>query len=85
MSDLKSQEIHAHEVLHLIVDADTAWRVDGLRREVESRFGIGCRFRSCSAHEMDFDQLLKFLLQRCKIAIVDGTVTADPSRICDHD
>ena len=57
----------------------------GLRREVETRFGGDCRFESCSASGMDFDELLQFLQQRRKIALLDGTVTVDPSKICDHD
>ena len=77
--------VHAHEVLRLLAGADTEWTVDGLRREVETRFGGDRRFESCSASGMDFDQLLQFLLQRRKIAVVDGSVTVDPSKICDHD
>ena len=79
MSDLAGTNVHAHEVLRLIVGADTTWTVDGLRREVEGRFGVGCRFETCSASDMDFDQLLRFLLQRHKIALLGETVTADPS------
>lgn len=85
VNDRQATDVHAHEVLHLIVDADTPWTVDGLRREVENRFGGDCRFCSCSAHDMDFDRLLEFLLQRRKIAVVDGSITADPAKICQHD
>jgi probable metal-binding protein len=85
MSDVTGTNVHAHEVLRLIAGADSTWTVDGLRREVEGRFGVGCRFETCSASDMDFDQLLQFLLQRRKIALLDGVVTADPSKICDHD
>lgn len=85
MSELKGQDVHVHDVLRLIVGAEATWTVDELRREVEGRFGVGCRFESCSASGMEFDQLLQFLMQRRKIALVDGRVTADPSKICDHD
>ena len=85
MGDLTGTNVHAHEVLRLIVGADTTWTVDGLRREVEARFGAGCRFEACSASGMDFDRLMQFLLERRKIAVLDGAVTADPSKICDHD
>jgi probable metal-binding protein len=85
MTNLTRTSVHAHEVLRLIVNADITWTVDQLRREVEGRFGVGCRFETCSATGMDFDQLLQFLLQRRKIAVLDGAVTADPSKICDHD
>ena len=85
MSDLTGTNVHAHEVLRLIVGADTTWTVDGLRREVEERFGVDCLFEACSASDMDFDRLLQFLLERRKIALLDGAVTADPSKICDHD
>ena len=84
MSDLTGANVHVHDVLRLIAGAETTWTVDSLRREVERRFGAGCRFESCSASGMDFDQLLQFLLQRRKIALLDGLVTADPSKICDH-
>lgn len=85
MNDSTRTNVHAHEVLHLLVDGGTEWTVDGLRREVEERYGVEVRFESCSAAGMDFDQLLQFLLQRRKIAVIDGTVTADPSKICAHE
>jgi probable metal-binding protein len=85
MGDLTGTNVHAHEVLRLIVGVDITWTVEGLRREVELRFGADCRFEACSASEMDFDQLMQFLLQRRKIALLDGAVIADPSKICSHD
>jgi probable metal-binding protein len=77
--------IHGHEILHLIVDADPALTRDRLGQVVERRFGTDCRFHTCSAQGMDLEQLLQFLQDRGKIACVDGTLTADPSRICSHD
>ena len=85
MSDPTGTGVHAHEVLHLIVGSAAEWTVDGLQRELARRFGADCRFESCSASGMDFDRLLQFLLERRKIAVVDGVVTADPSQICSHD
>ena len=84
MENSTGLNVHAHEVLHLIVGAETSWTVESLRSEVETRFGPDARFESCSARDMDFDQLLQFLLQRRKIAVIDGAVTADPAKICSH-
>ena len=84
MSESTGTNVHAHEVLRLILGSETQWTADALRLEVEGRFGSGCRFESCSASDMDFDRLLQFLLERRKIALIDGIVTADPSRICNH-
>ncbi len=81
MSNSTGTNVHAHEVLRLLVGSEASWTVEGLRREVEQRFGADCRFESCSAAGMDFDQLLQFLLQRRKIAVIDREVTADPSKI----
>jgi probable metal-binding protein len=76
---------HGHEILHLIIGAAPGLTRDELRRMTERRFGSECRFHTCSASGMDFDELLRFLEGRGKIAFVDGTVTADPAAVCDHD
>jgi len=76
---------HGHDILHLIIESAPALSRDELRRVAEQRFGSECRFHTCSASGMDFDELLRFLEQRGKIAFVDGTVTADPAAVCDHD
>jgi len=78
-------KVHAHDVLHLIVDADPALTPDRLRQLADERFGGECRFHTCSASDMNLDELLRFFVERKKIALVDGTITAAASAICDHD
>ena len=77
-------EIHAHEVMHMMLERDEAFTRESLARAIVERFGEDARFHSCSASGMDVDAVIAFLESRGKfVAREDGFNTAR-NRICNH-
>ena len=77
-------EIHAHEVMHLMLELDTEFSRDSLARAIIVRFGADAKFHSCSEAGMDVNAVIDFLESRGKfVARADGFNTAQ-DKICNH-
>jgi probable metal-binding protein len=85
-SSLESEmtEIHAHEVMRMMLEMDKVFSRESLARAISERFGADARFHSCSATGMDVHAVIDFLESRGKfIAREDGFNTAQ-GKICNH-
>lgn len=78
-------EVHAHEVMRMMLETDAGYSRESLATAIVERFGEDTRFYACSLRGMDVNQVINFLEVRGKfIARADGFNTA-PDRICtDH-
>ena len=78
-------EIHAHEVMRMMLETDAAYSRESLAAAIVERFGEDARFYACSLRGMNVGEVINFLEVRGKfIARADGFNTA-PDRICtDH-
>ena len=76
--------IHGHEVMHMMVNSGEAYSRDSLRSAIIDRFGEETRFFTCSADNMNAEELILFLEMKGKFHPVDGGFTTDPQRICNH-
>ena len=77
-------EIHAHEVMRLMLELDTDFSRDSLGQAIIERFGADAKFHSCSKDGMGVTEVIDFLESRGKfVARADGFNTAQ-DRICDH-
>ena len=77
-------EIHAHEVMRMMLEADTAFSRESLAEAIVARFGADARFCACSMSGMSVGEVIGFLEKRGKfVARADGFNTA-PDRICTH-
>ena len=77
-------DIHAHEVMHMMLETGEGYTRDSLEVAIVERFGPQARFRSCSASNMDARAVVDFLESRGKfVAREDGFSTAR-DKICDH-
>ena len=77
-------DIHAHEVMHMMLERDEDFSRESLARAITERFGKDATFCSCSARGMDVEAVIAFLESRGKfVAREDGFNTAR-DRICDH-
>jgi len=77
-------EIHAHEIMHLMLELDTEFSRDSLARAIVERFGADAKFHSCSEAGMDVNAAIDFLESRGKfVARADGFNTAQ-DKICNH-
>jgi probable metal-binding protein len=77
-------DIHAHEVMQMMLELDQAFSRESLARAISNKFGTDARFYSCSASGMDVEQVIGFLESRGKfVAKEDGFNTAQ-EKICNH-
>jgi len=78
-------EIHAHEVMRMMLETDAGYSRESLATAIVERFGKEARFYACSLGGMDVGEVIDFLEARGKfIARADGFNTAH-DRICtDH-
>ena len=77
-------DIHAHEIMHMMLEQGEVFSRESLARAIVDRFGSGAKFHSCSAASMDVHAVIDFLESRGKfIARDDGFNTAE-NKICNH-
>jgi probable metal-binding protein len=77
-------EIHAHEVMRLMLEMDSDFSRESLAKAIDENFGSNARFHSCSQSGMDTQAVIDFLESRGKfVARADGFNTAQ-DKICDH-
>ena len=77
-------QIHGHEVMQMMVEAQTAYSVESLKAAIIGKFGADARFYTCSADNLTADELIRLLAQRGKfVAQADGFTTS-PDKICNH-
>lgn len=77
-------EIHAHEVMRLMLELDTGFSRESLGQAIKERFGADAKFHSCSQDGMGVDAVIDFLESRGKfVARGDGFNTAQ-DKICNH-
>ncbi len=79
-------EIHGHEVMRMMLEAEEAFTRESLHRAILERFGPEATFYTCSATKMNAGELIEFLAARGKFfAATEGEgfqTSADV--ICDH-
>jgi probable metal-binding protein len=77
-------DIHAHEVMHMMLEQGGVFSRESLARAIKERFGETATFCSCSADGMNVDAVIAFLESRGKfVARADGFNTAQ-DKICNH-
>lgn len=79
-----TQNVHGHDVLHLVQEASPALTRGELLVEATGRWGADARFCTCSIEGMTLEELLTFLMSRGKIVEVAGKLTTDISKICEN-
>ena len=76
------EQLHAHEVLHMMKgnsDSDLS-----LQKAISDKFGEDQRFYTCSAVNMDIDELIEFLKMKGKFMSTDEGFTVDITKVCNH-
>ncbi|WP_299017286.1 YecH family metal-binding protein [uncultured Photobacterium sp.] len=77
-------QIHAHNVLNMLLAAETPYTKESLKEAVIAEYGEGVRFHTCSQEGLTFDALLIFLLDRRKVVQDGDIITANKERMCNH-
>lgn len=76
--------VHGHEVMHMMVSSGESYTRDSLRVAIETQFGKDTRFFTCSAQGMNAEELIRFLENKGKFHPVEGGFTTAPEKICNH-
>ena len=71
------EQLHAHEVLHMM--KGNSYSELSLKKAISEKFGEDQRFYTCSAENMDIDELIDFL----KMSTDEG-FTVDTTKVCNH-
>lgn len=77
-------QIHAHNVLNMLLAAETPYTLVSLKHAVFAEYGEDVRFHTCSQDDLTLDALLTFLLDRRKVVQDGELITANPERMCNH-
>lgn len=77
-------QIHAHEVMHLMLEQGGDFSRESLAEAITGRFGAHARFYSCSAEGMDVQQVIDFLESRGKFVATTGGFNTAQDKICNH-
>jgi probable metal-binding protein len=78
------EDIHAHEVMHMMLETDGGFSRESLVQAIIERFGTDARFRSCSANGMDARAVVDFLESRGKFVSLDEGFNTAQDKICNH-
>ena len=77
-------DIHAHEVMHMMLETGEGYTRESLEVAIVERFGPDARFHSCSASNMDAQAVVAFLEGRGKFVAQGTGFSTARDKICDH-
>ena len=77
-------DIHAHEVMQMMLEKDEVFSRESLGQAIIERFGESATFHSCSASAMDVHTVIDFLESRGKFVARDDGFSTAKDKICNH-
>ena len=77
-------EVHAHEIMHMMLEKDGDFSRESLTRAIIERFGADAKFCSCSAVGMNVEAVINFLESRGKFVARDNGFNTTQNKICSH-
>lgn len=79
-----TDQIHGHEVMKMMIEDGTAYTKATLTQAIVARFGEDARFYTCSAENMNAEEIVAFLEPRGKFVDRGAGFTTEPDKICKH-
>ena len=76
------EQLHAHEVLHMM--EGNSYSEASLKEAIVKTFGEDQRFYTCTAENMEVDELIGFLKRKGKFMPAGEEFTVDISKVCSH-
>jgi len=76
--------IHGHEVMHMMLESEQTFTENSLKAAINQRFGENARFHTCSAENMNAEQLISFLAEKGKFTPADKGFVTEERKICQH-
>lgn len=84
MQSPNQEEIHGHEVMHMMLESQQSFDAASLEAAIHERFGESARFCTCSASGMTARELIEFLAARGKFVPAGEGFSTAAEKICDH-
>ncbi|MGL4667585.1 MAG: YecH family metal-binding protein [Saezia sp.] len=76
--------IHGHKILEMM--AGNSYTENQLLQSIHAKFGENTLFHTCSAKDLNAEQIIVFLKQKGKFRPTqEGQFTLDESSVCDHE
>lgn len=79
------KQLHGHEVINLIVEANKPLTLDEIKTMADNTFGTDTRYYTCSASDLNTEELLEFLMKRNKLIKKGDGYVMDAGDICDDE
>ncbi|WOT06397.1 YecH family metal-binding protein [Shewanella youngdeokensis] len=79
-----SDSIHGHQVMELMLAHGKSLSKAALKELMSSTFGADAHYHTCSAQEMNADELIAFLETKGKFIHSDEGIETAADRICNH-
>ena len=76
------KKLHAHEVLNMM--GTKTYTEELLKKEILENFGEDTLFYTCSAEDMNADELIAFLKQKGKFKPQEEGFAFDETKRCNH-
>ena len=77
-------QIHGHAVMEMMISSGKNYTKESLKKAIIEKFGEEARFHTCSAENMDAEQIIGFLQQKGKFQGNEGVFTTKKENICNH-
>ena len=68
----------------MMTSANQLYTRDSLKAAIIAKFGADARFHTCSAENMDADEMIDFLAARGKFMENVGGLAINPAKVCSH-
>ncbi len=78
------QSVHGHDVLNMMLEADTPWQRETLILAIQRRFGEDTRFHTCSQSGLSAAELVDFLEKKGKFVPAGAGFNTQAEKICRH-
>ena len=79
-----TNQIHGHDVMEMMIAANEPYSKATLKAAIIGKFGAEARFHTCSAENMNADEIIEFLAGRGKFTESAAGITIKADAICQH-
>ncbi|GIU47740.1 hypothetical protein TUM4438_27590 [Shewanella sairae] len=79
-----SESVHGHQVMELMLAQGQSITKQALKQLMQTTFGEQAYYHTCSASEMNADELIEFLENKGKFIHSEAGIETAADRICNH-